>query len=507
MGSGRSGAPLESGTLDRYKPLGAFGQPVYLAHVQLKAAVRQKLGPRFAQFFATPDRDPRSGEIRWLADVQGPAVRWNDLPPDQQVLHALTIEELRSGFTRYADELRANRTSRQALAFVALLDEALRVPDDGHLFLVGDQPVASFWGFSQGDGSAVNALSVAPRAATPAPFPVVEAPPVAGPVVVAERGWWRRWWWLALLALLLLLLLPLLALWLGLFGWFPAFDLGRRPDTAVAPLAKESPAVPPPAETKPELTKPEAVKPDPAIPPAVPPAVPEGTRRLDVMPGGSERIGGGVIDPAGVVPVVPDVPSTTPVTPVTPDAPIPVTPPAVPEIKPGIKPDLAPKAGDQGLDKPDAAVIPDKPPAGLPPLPPPLPPGQVVPPRPELAIPTPSADGSPNLAFLEGLWRSRQGLVDRKTGQPVEQFYRFDRSGRGEIVIRRADGSECRAPAQAKVQNNGLSVEELANALCPDGATYDRSRTECKRLGDGRTVCNGTNSDGSTYRVGIEKGN
>lgn len=501
MGSGRSGPPLDSGTLDRYKPLGAFGQPVYLAHVQLKAAVRQKLGSRFAHFFATPDRDPRSGEIRWLADVQGSAVRWNDLPPGQQMLHALTIEELRSGFARYADELRANRTSRQALAFVALLDEALRVPDDGHLFLVGDQPVASFWGFSQGDGTAVNALSAAPRAA--APLPVAEAPPVAAPVAAAaERGWWRRWWWLALLALLLLLLLllPLLAWWFGLFGWFPAFDSGRRPDPgAVPPAAVE--------------VKPDPLKPDPAVTPAVPLAispavppvvVPEGTRRLDVVPGGSERIGGAVIDPTGVVPVVPAVPSTTPV---TPDAPAPVTPPAVPGIKPEIKPDLAPKAGDKLLDKPDAAAIPDKPPAGLPPLPPPRPPGQATPPRPELALPTPSADGSANLAFLEGLWRSRQGLVDRKTGQPVEQFYRFDRSGRGEIVIRRADGSECRAPAQAKVQNNALSVEELANALCPDGASYDRSRTQCRRQADGRTVCNGTNSDGSTYSVGIEKGN
>lgn len=495
MGSGRSGAPLDSGTLDRYKPLGAFGQPVHLAHVQLKAAVRQKLGIRFAHFFATPDRDPRSGEIRWLADVPGPAVRWDDLPPDQQVLHALTIEELRSGFARYADELRANRTSRQALAFVALLDEALRVPGDGHLFLVGDQPVASFWGFSQGDGSAVNALSVAPRAVVP-PVPVAEEPPVAAPVVAAERGWWRRWWWLALLALLLLLLLPLLAWWFGLFGWFPAFDPGRRPDLGAMPPATVE-------------VKPDPLKPDPAVTPAVPPTVPpvvvpEGTRRLDVVPGGSERVGGAITDPTGVVPVVPAVPSTTPV---TPDAPVPVTPPAGTDIKPETKPDLAPKAGDRGLDKPDAAAIPDKPPAGLPPLPPPPPPGQMVPPRPELALPTPSADGSANLAFLEGLWRSRQGLVDRKTGQPVEQFYRFDRGGRGEIVIRRADGSECRAPAQAKVQNNALSVEELANALCPDGASYDRSRTECKRLADGRTVCNGTNSDGSTYRVGIEKGN
>lgn len=548
-GSGRSGPLLATGTLETYTPLGAFGQPVYLAHVQLKAAVRQKLGPRYADFFATPDREPGSGRIRWLADVQGPRTRWSELPPEQQLLHALSIEELRSGFARYADELRAMRTSQQAQAFVALLDTALRVPDDSHLFLVGDQPVVSFWGFSHGDGAAFDALSVAPR--QPVPAPGGSPPPVPAPAAAVPRGGWR-WWWL-LLGLLIVLLALLAAYLLGLFDRFRLPDLGGRlpaiTDSRPAPEA-------PPADTPaPPAPIPDPVKPDPALPPVpdpLKPALPD-PGRVDVVP---PVVPGGVVVPDTGTVVVPAVPGAEvrpdavlkPVIPVVP-APGGLVPGLKAEPKAGLLPmpkaDGAPNApvpattpgekpapGKTGLDnKPgaDARPAPDRPPpdkpdAGKPgaadgkappapqhkPLLPPLPPlGQPVKPGAELAIPPAGAGagGPSDPAFMEGLWRSGRGLVDTVTGQPLEQYYRFDRSGQGEVVVRRQDGTECTAPAQAAMRNGVLSIDEQNNARCPDGTSIDRARTECRRLPDGRTVCTGTGSSGSTYSIGIQKGN
>ena len=107
--------------------------------------------------------------------------------------------------------------------------------------------------------------------------------------------------------------------------------------------------------------------------------------------------------------------------------------------------------------------------------------------------------------FVGGEWRSDKGLIDQVTKQPLRQAYRFDPKGDGEVVIRRPDGVECRAAAQARMQGSQLSINELADPRCPDGRTFSRSKTECMRTPSGQTICQGRNVDGSTYRVGIER--
>jgi hypothetical protein len=121
-----------------------------------------------------------------------------------------------------------------------------------------------------------------------------------------------------------------------------------------------------------------------------------------------------------------------------------------------------------------------------------------------LQIP-PDAAKTGNTGFIDGEWRSDKGLVDQVTKQPLQQAYRFDPQGNGEVVIRRADGVQCRAAARARMQGGQLSIDELGDPRCPDGRTFSRSQTECMRTPSGQTVCQGRNADGSTYRVGIER--
>ena len=121
-----------------------------------------------------------------------------------------------------------------------------------------------------------------------------------------------------------------------------------------------------------------------------------------------------------------------------------------------------------------------------------------------LQIP-PDAAKTGNTGFVGGEWRSDKGLIDQVTKQPLQQAYRFDPKGDGEVVIRRPDGVECRAAAQARMQGGQLSINELGDPRCPDGRTFRRSTTECMRTPSGQTVCQGRNADGSTYRVGIER--
>lgn len=136
-----------------------------------------------------------------------------------------------------------------------------------------------------------------------------------------------------------------------------------------------------------------------------------------------------------------------------------------------------------------------KPPASEPP--------PATPPKP-LEIPSDAA-AKGDLGFLDGRWRSGQGLVDQIDGKPLEQFYRFDKKGKGEVVVKRGDGTECRAPAQATFDGKNLKVEELSDPRCADGRTYGKANTTCTRDAKGSTICRGKNPDGSTYVVPIEK--
>jgi hypothetical protein len=487
----RTGPVLASDLLEKYQPLGAFGQPVYMSHVQLRATITQKLGARHANYFAKPDRDPQSKSIHWISEVAGTARRWIDLSPEEQTRHALDLQELRSDFIRYLDELRRQgkdtsgikaADGKGAAAFASLLEEAMLVPDDSHLYFVGEQPVVSFWGFRNFGGNAVDPLRLAPRRpATATVAPAQEG--VELPFGTPKRPWWR--WLLWALGLLLLLLLLLFGLYTCLPNEHRAVlfgDLGGERsvepeqsvvqdrgfvDRALRYLGFES-------------------------------AV---TGRDVAVPGGELQTGPGeeVSVPPGAEQPVPDGSAPT------------------------IEDSEDVKSSDQQSQEPpepaDQASAKEDQTKPQPPQPQTQPQqDQKSPPQPQpdqsgsqqgandrsLQIP-PDAAKTGNTGFVGGEWRSDKGLIDQVTKQPLQQAYRFDPKGDGEVVIRRPDGVECRAAARARMQGGQLSINELGDPQCPDGRTFRRSKTECMRTPSGQTVCQGRNADGSTYRVGIER--
>ncbi len=495
----RTGPVLASDLVDKYQPLGAFGQPVYMSYVQLRATITQKLGARHANYFAKPDRDPRNKSIHWISEVAGEARRWVDLSPEEQTRHALDLQALRSDFIRYLDELRRQGEgpadnkpadgqrgdSKGAAAFASLLEEAMLVPDDSHLHFVGDQPVVSFWGFRNFSGQALDALRLAPRR----PAPTAEVAPaqegVALPFEKPRRSWWR--WVLWALALLLLLSLLLL----GLYSCLP--DEERA--VLFGDLGNEQSRDP----------GQEVVQDGGFI-----------DRALRYFGIGSAVTEGDVTAPGGEALTGPGAEVTAP--PGAEQPPI-GGQPVQDGSAPGAEEPGDQKAGDQPSPEPPQAPDPtakeDQTP--VPPGPETQPPqNQRSPPQPRpeqgqqnandrsLKIP-PDAAKTGNTGFVGGEWRSDKGLIDQVTKQPLRQAYRFDPKGDGEVVIRRPDGVECRAAAQARMAGSQLSINELADPRCPDGRTFSRSKTECMRTPSGQTVCQGRNADGSTYRVGIER--
>lgn len=499
----RTGPVLATDLVDKYQPLGAFGQPVYLSHVQLRAAVAQKLGPRHARYFARPDRDPQNKSIHWIAEVPGTARRWVDLAPEEQAVCALELQAMRSDFLHYLEELRQQPTSGTGsggAAFASLLEQALLVPDDSHLYFVGDQPVVSFWGFTGFESAGFDAMGVAPRrspvppSSDPTPAPAAPAAAAIGPdaalaaVEDRRRPWWRWLLW-ALLAMLLLLLL----LWL-LRSCLPADEqaivFGEEPRKE-QPLEEQGffartlhslglsglvsggeGSVGPDAQSTLEGTTGGEVSGNVSGQPA--PGTEKPQSEESAQPPQSDEPKQDQQQPPEQNPDETSGQNEPP----KPDAPKPDESPAPPQ-PPGAQPESPP--GSQQPDAPQA--------------------GQ----QNALQIP-PDAPKSGPAGFLGGeTWKSDSGLVDQKTGQPLQQSYQFDQQGKGEVTLHRADGSECKAAAQARMQNGTLSIEEMANATCPDGTTVQRSQTECSRTPSGQTVCVGRNPDGSTYRVGIQR--
>lgn len=496
----RTGPVLASDLVDKYQPLGAFGQPVYMSYVQLRATVAQKLGARHANYFAKPDRDPRNKSIHWISEVAGTARRWVDLSPEEQTRYALDLQALRSDFLRYLDELRRQGEgpadskpadgkrgdSKGAAAFASLLEEAMLVPDDSHLHFVGDQPVVSFWGFRNFSGQALDALRLAPRRPAPAATAAPAQEGVGLPFETPRRSWWR-WlpWALGLLLLLLLLLF-------GLYTCLPDEDRA----VSFGEQSSEQPRYPGQE------------------------VIQEGgfvDRALRYLGLGS-AVEGDVTAPGGEVLTGPGAEMAAP--PGAEQPPV-AEQPAQDGSAPALEEAPDQKAGDQPSPEPpqpsDQNSAKQDQPAPEPPQPNTEPPQERKPPPqpgPEqgqqdandrsLQIP-PDAAKTGNTGFVGGEWRSDKGLIDQVTKQPLRQAYRFDPKGDGEVVIRRPDGVECRAAAQARMQGGQLSINELADPRCPDGRTFSRSKTECMRTPSGQTVCQGRNADGSTYRVGIER--
>ncbi|MFW5641948.1 MAG: SrfA family protein [Roseicyclus sp.] len=486
----RHGVVLSEASSGHFEPLGAFGQPVHQNYVQLRAAILARLGPRYADFFARPQTDEHGGRIRWIAPVAGDVRHWRELAPEEQAARALDLQVMRGRFHAYLAELRTGGEGGATAggeAFAAVLDQALKTPDDGHLHFVDDQPVASFWGFRHVDQVPFETLSAAPPAmpAAAGAQPVAEGPPSVpedeAPVTEPRRGWpW--WWWLLLLLLLLLLLWLLANLW--------------RPNLLLPSLR---------APWLPEITTPAV--PDPAAP--LGEVVPE---RVIVGPDGSVTgpdgvvVGpnGDVLGPTGEGP--PAMGGEAVPEPLPEDPAMPGEPPAD-----AVPPELAEPPAESESEQPESMIPPEvePTPSEAEPAPPearsePAAP-EAVPPGAPIAIPDAVASGGDGPAgFAQGRWRSRSGLVDDQGGA-IEQVYELDAGGQGRSIVRRSDGVECTAPAEAMMQDGRLEVRELENLRCGDGSVYERSRTVCERGAEGRTTCRGVNADGSTYGVQIER--
>ena len=493
------GVLLESGSVDRYLALGKSGHPVSDAAQQILAVLQRH--PQLQPFFAIPQRNQNGSVIDWYSPVQGSVIPWanaseGEKEQSRQALQAFTEAVGNLGAQHIQNA--AKNGSADAGLFGQLLQEACKIPSAEHIYLVemdggkgsahlGQsaaavassqastlaeddqavrlQPVLTFWGFVNHEAdrhrkplyflepipekpavvpAAVTGSVPLGEAATTVTEPIVtpyvpaEPPKVVPPIVVAQP-WWKRWWLWLLLALLLLLLLWLLRGCMPT-AKLPGFGGVQLPNVSLPSL---------PSGQLPDVTLPSGGLPTAQLPGLPAGQTVAGTAGLNGAGTGLEPEGAGHVGDsaqAAGLPVGAESEAAE-------QQPAPVSePPLLPETQtaetPPVPPELPAQPGAEPANTPAPLEIPEK-----------------------------AADGVAD--FLNGKYRTRGGLVDQDTAQPLRLEYAFE-NGKGQVEIQRPNGVSCKGGVLASMKGGQLGIDSQGAAKCSDGSVYDMPQVQCK---------------------------
>ncbi len=394
-----------------------------------------RFGDAYVLLFAEPVCNTNDNTIDWYSPVQGTPRLLSALPPEEQNVLRDKISSMARELQRFACELKNDPEPSRSVRG-AILELALRYPDESSLYVVGGQPVFTCWGFGPGTPDAepqdlwrlsrlpVEIPPAPPKAEVlPAAAPAVEAvpetppiqkenlsPPPPPPVHRTGLGW--LWWILPLLLLLLLawVLLTSFGTWPALSGitvfHAPPLPFSVQSSSTLEELARLR------LENETLTSNLVALR-----------------ERLAVHAEMCQQTTSSVQKPA---------PSSVLPVPEHPQRPVaPVTPPKKDE---------------------DVLVIPEKP---------------------------------QDLSFLQGRWRCETGLANSRTNEPLVVEFIFDKHGKGITRIYEKN-TVCKGTSTAQFTQEGLRV--LADdAVCGDGRSYQSQEIDCIRHADG-AQCTGKGS-------------
>lgn len=503
------------------------------SYAQLRAMLEKNLSPQHALLFAEPMHDSSGASTDWYTTAEGAPVPLSSLSPEQKAKAGGTLASLAGDIDRLAAELMQSPEAPKNIRG-NILSLALHYPDASHLYMVGDQPVMTCWGFDPGTlgaqpedlvrlGAAMAAAPVPPPPPGPAGATVIPAATAAS----AGFGWLRALLFFLLGLLLLVGLFLLAGLLFGPAGCvtpnaLPSGCAALAPPVGNATRAQDSSSTNVDSnlvssltaerekelslrrqldELRKELQKRAAEcprTPTPVEPPkrAELPKIPEPPKveppkeelPKEELPKKEEPL---TVDlpeqPSKKEPekLTPDPPAQEPPTAEETEPPslaelMPHTP-AVPE-KP-LAPPVTPKQGKQPQEKQPQEK----------PKPEPKPQKQAK--GEEMRIPD-DARKNNDLSFLEGCWNSETGLRSDRTKEPIGVQYCFDAKGRGSRTITKPEsGDRCVGSVRAQFDSSGKLRIDSDGAPCNKGGGFVPELVDCTSAA-GKAECYGNERGG-----------
>lgn len=137
---------LRSGCPDDFLALGDQGQTVFDSAMQIRETLRLRKQQAIADVLAIPYINDNGDRIDWYSPCTGTITRWAVASETQRTAAVRHLEQCQAQVNILSTPCQGKGNSAQHL-FSSLLAQALQFPGSQYVYLVGDQPVLTFWGF------------------------------------------------------------------------------------------------------------------------------------------------------------------------------------------------------------------------------------------------------------------------------------------------------------------------------------------------------------------------
>ena len=114
-------------------------------HRELQAVIRRHLPAVTASVLALPVPGTDGRTVDWYSDLAGQPVALPTLPAAQRAAARARLEDRLASLRQLANQLPGRERGSESLA--QALRSATLYPDDHHVYVIGDEPVITLWGF------------------------------------------------------------------------------------------------------------------------------------------------------------------------------------------------------------------------------------------------------------------------------------------------------------------------------------------------------------------------
>ena len=128
---------------NRFRPVTGAGDPLG-EHAALVRLIRRHLPGVTGSLLASPRRTGESGDVEWYSDLAGQPAALNTLPPAEAEQVRRLLDDRIASVRQLADRLPEVDAGSAHLADA--LRRAVNYPGDESVYVLGGQPVLTFWG-------------------------------------------------------------------------------------------------------------------------------------------------------------------------------------------------------------------------------------------------------------------------------------------------------------------------------------------------------------------------